>query len=359
MTAMQVRRWSSEEFAAGREVWQRLLGKSGADPLFMSWDWVSRWWRHHAPSLQAELLVLGVYSAQGELRGIAPLYAHRGIHRGVIATRRIELLGNTWRSSGSVFSEYLDLLADRDWEAGVCMAVAEQLRETAWDEMLLCNLRTDSIAVRLADQLRDAAYLRPPEIMTGWSIALPDSFDAFVSGLDSNTRRKVMHQRQKLGCTLCQVTELSEQQAALERLERWLANRWGVAQVGARARFNAELVATCDPETLRMTELRVGSTCVSVMLNVRVAGTEYYLQSAFDTAYGRGASPGYLHLGHAIEAACRDGIRRFDFLVGRGLNREYKRDFGAIPSELRSVQIVRPRSLRILFGLLDRLRGRE
>jgi CelD/BcsL family acetyltransferase involved in cellulose biosynthesis len=195
--------------------------------------------------------------------------------------------------------------------------------------------------------------------MTGWSITLPESFDAFVSGLDSNTRRKVLHQRQKLGCTLRQVTEPSEQQAALERLEHWLAKRWGGAQVDTRARFNAELIGICDPGTLRITELRVGSTCVSVMLNMRVAGTEYYLQSAFDTAYGRGTSPGYLHLGYAIEAACRDGIRRFDFLAGRGLNRDYKRDFGAMPSDLRSVQIVRTRSLRILFGLLDRLRGRE
>jgi CelD/BcsL family acetyltransferase involved in cellulose biosynthesis len=105
--------------------------------------------------------------------------------------------------------------------------------------------------------------------------------------------------------------------------------------------------------------MRAGAECVSVMLNLRVSGTEYYLQSGFDPATARGVSPGYLHLGHAIEAACRDGILHFDFLAGPGLNREYKRDFAATPSNLQTLQIVRRRSLRVLFGVLDRLRGRE
>lgn len=357
MTALQVRRWSDAEFSAGREVWQSLLARSDADPLFMSFEWVSRWWRHHAAPLAAELQVLGVYSRDGTLRALVPLYAHRGVHRGGIPVRRLELLGSAWRDSGAVFSEYLDLIAERGAEEAVCAAVADHLARETWDELLLCNLRDGSIAERLAGRL-DMAYLRPPERMTGWTIALPDSFDTYVAGLASNTRRKVVHQRDKLSATLHLVEDADARLAAFRRLEQWVANRWGGAPAAPRTRFHAELVEQADP-SVRLTELRAGDQCVSVMLNLRVAGTEYYLQSGFDTGIARGVSPGYLHLGYAIEDACRDGMRRFDFLAGPGLNRDYKRDFSATASNLRTLQIVRRRSLRVLFALLDRLRGRR
>ena len=357
MTALQVRRWSEAEFAAGREAWQGLLARADANPLFMSFDWVERWWRHHATALSAQLHVIGVYSPEGALRALVPLYSHRGTHRGVIRTRRIELLGCAWRDASAVFTEYLDLVVERGWEEAVCVAVRDHLLAESWDELLLCNLREGSVAERLARQLRPA-YLRPPERMTGWSIALPASFESYVAGLGSNTRRKVLHQRDKMPATLHVVDDPEERRAALARLEQWAASRWGDAPAGSRANFHAELVERAGPD-LRLTEMRAGAECVSIMLNLRVAGTEYYLQSGFDPATARGVSPGYLHLGHAIEAACRDGIRHFDFLAGPGLNREYKRDFAATPSNLQTLQIVRRRSLRVLFGVLDRLRGRE
>ena len=356
MTALQVRRWSDAEFAAGREAWQGLLARSDANPLFMSFDWIERWWRHHATALSGRLHVLGVYSPDGVLRALVPLYSRRGTYRGVIRTRRIELLGCAWRDASAVFTEYLDLVAERGSEDAVCLAVRDHLLSEPWDELLLCNLREGSIAERLARQLR-SVYLRPPERMTGWTIALPASFDSYVAALGSNVRRKVLHQRDKMPVSLHVIEDPVNRRAAYARLEQWAARRWGGAPARSRADFHAELVERADAG-VRLTELRAGAGCISIMLNLRVADTEYYLQSGFDPAQARGVSPGYLHLGHAIEAACRDGIRHFDFLAGPGLHREYKRDFAAAPSNLQTLQIVRRRSLRVLFGLLDRLRGR-
>lgn len=357
MTVLRVRRWSDAEFAAGRDAWRELLARSDADPLFMSFEWITRWWKHHAAPLSAELHLLGVYSPQGELRALVPLYTHRGAHRGGIRTRRMELLGSAWRDAGAVFSEYLDMIVERGATEQVCAAVADYLREEPWDELLLCNLRDGSTAERLSREIT-TAYLRPAERMTGWSIALPGSFEEYVAGLGSNTRRKVIHQRDKLSATLHVVEGPAARRAAFQQLERWIAKRWGDSPAGPRSGFHAELVDQAD-SSVRVTELRTGSECLSVMLNLRVAGTEYYLQSGFDPDHARGVSPGYLHLGHAIEAACRDGLRQFDFLAGTGLNRDYKRDFAATASNLQTLQIVRRRSLRVLFGLLDRLRGQR
>jgi len=354
MSALQVRAWSVEEFHAGREAWQRLLALSGADPLFMSWDWLDCWWRHHAAALDGQLRILSVHSA-GELCGLAPFYLHRRTHRGVFRARRLELLGNAWRDSECVFSEYLDVIAPRVARDAVCMALRDWLRaDPDWDELVLCNVREDSVAAGLARVGAELGYLRAAESMTAWSVSLPGSFETFAAALSSNTRRKVLHQRDKLAG---HVTIASAQrEATLTRLEQLVAQRWN-RQPGQRTRFHADLVEKLDPEQVRLTELRADENCVSVMLNLRVGGTEYYLQSGFDPAYARGLSPGYLHLGYAIESACRDGVQRFDFLAGRGLHRDYKRDFAAQATPLQTFHLVRKPSLRALFRVADRLRG--
>lgn len=362
MTGFRVQRWTNEEFLAGRAAWQALLARSQADALFMSWDWISAWWRHHAPVLRAELCVLAVHAPGGELCGIAPFYIHDAVHRGFARVHRLELLGNVWRSSSAVFSEYLDLIAPTGRHDAVCASVRDWLLASAeWDELLLCNLRADSLAAQLADGLAGSAYARAVDSMTGWSLSLPDSFDAFVTRLSSNTRRKVVHQREKLAGVAFEITPPAQRAAALERLDAWVARRFGSSAGDgsmARARFHADLVENWNDDVVRLSELHVAGACVSVMLNLRVGGTEYYLQSGFDAVRAHGVSPGLLHLGYAIEAACRDGIRRFDLLAGRGLHRDYKQDFAADSAPLHSLQIVRKPWLRALFRGFDRLRGR-
>jgi CelD/BcsL family acetyltransferase involved in cellulose biosynthesis len=358
MSGLQLRQWTDAEFSAGREAWQRLLARSAADPLFMSWDWLACWWRHHAAPLGAELRVLALYRGD-ELCGLAPFYLHRRRHRGGLRARRLELLGNAWRDSDAVFSEYLDVIAAVEARDAVCEALRTWLRENPeWDELLLCNLRADSVAAGLARACQDLGYLRSAESMTAWSISLPESFEAYAAGLSSNTRRKALHQRDKLADSSCEPAARERRAAALSRLEELVARRWNrTTCADARARFHGELLERFGEDVLRLTELRAGSDCVSVMLNLRVAGTEYYLQSGFDVDHARGLSPGYLHLGYAIEAACRDRLRRFDFLAGRGLHRDYKRDFSAQATPLESLHLVRKPSLRMLFRIADRLRG--
>jgi len=214
------------------------------------------------------------------------------------------------------------------------------------------------VAAQLAGELAGEVYLRPVESMTGWSIALPDSFAAFAAGLSSNTRRKALHQRDKLADSGCLPVEPGQRGAALAKLEEFVARRWNRGSpAAARARFHADVVEKLGDEIVRLSELRAGATAISVMLNLRVAGTEYYLQSGFDADHARGISPGYLHMGHAIEAACRDGLRRFDLLAGPGLHRDYKRDFGAQATPLQSLQLVRKPLLRALFRIVDGLRA--
>ena len=141
-------------------------------------------------------------------------------------------------------------------------------------------------------------------------------------------------------------------------LEHGCANYWGYNSLcffAPEQRYFPGNVRNAFRSTVA--ELHSAGNCLSVMLNIRAADTEYFLQAGFDPALASGLSPGYLHMGYAIEAACRDRIRVFEFLGGGGLHREYKRDFLAQPAQLTCWQILRQRRLQLAFRAYDWLSG--
>ncbi len=81
----------------------------------------------------------------------------------------------------------------------------------------------------------------------------------------------------------------------------------------------------------------------------------YFLQSGFNAAAARGVSPGYLHFGYAIEAACQENADRFDFLAGPGRHRDYKRDFAAEPVTVVTYHLVRGGLTARLYAVYETL----
>jgi CelD/BcsL family acetyltransferase involved in cellulose biosynthesis len=90
------------------------------------------------------------------------------------------------------------------------------------------------------------------------------------------------------------------------------------------------------------------------MYNVRIGGSEYNIQSGFDPAAVSGVSPGYLHFGFCLEAACGAGVRAFDFLAGDGRARNYKQDFNTRETTISTFQCVRAAALAWLYRRYDR-----
>ena len=128
-------------------------------------------------------------------------------------------------------------------------------------------------------------------------------------------------------------------------LERWKAPQY----VGVAREFHFALARALIARVLRMSTLFSAGAPLAVMYNVRLGTTEYNIQSGFDPALAVGLSPGYLHFGYSLEEACRDGIRRFDFLAGEGRNRQYKQDFVTTEFPLLTFHAIRARHLKLLY----------
>jgi hypothetical protein len=358
---LRVRGWTLQDFEHSRLAWNSLLRDSDADPLFMCWEWQWHWWMHHAKSLRASLQLTGVYTTGGELVGIAPFYSHTARQR-AIPLRRFELIGLEWRGVGGAFSEYLDVIARRDRADAVLAAVAHWLEQNgAWHDLAMPCLKPDSLAGRLArDYLSRFASVRHVDAIRAYEVRLPALFGEYVGRLRGSTRRKLLNQRSKLHDVQVETASVGQIGEYLETLRTLEALRWGKTSERLH-RFNVDFaVSRARMGELRLTRLTAAGRTLSVMYDVRVNGTEYYLQSAFDPAHSHGLSLGYLHFGYAIEHACQDGVSRFDLLAGYGRERDYKQDLLANASTLVTCHVTRAPWLRALhrgYGLLRR--GRE
>ena len=349
---LQIRQWDESQFAQARERWQGLLQDSGADPLFMSWDWQWRWWVHHAEYLRATLCILGFYD-RGDLVGIAPFYTRNTSLAGKLKLRRIELIGQAWRDPHAVFSEYLDLIAARGHEDTLIHSLAQWLQsQRDWDDVALPYLKAGSLAHRLArEHLASFSHVREVDRTVAYSAPLPESFELYSRGLASGVRRKVVHQRRKLHNPTLVSADAGEVGGFMDALRTLESRRWGPKE-DLLYRFNEDVAGFhARGGTLRLTRLVSADRTLSVMYVIRAGSTEYYLQSAFDPDASRGMTLGYLHFGYQIEAACAAGVKRFDLLAGTGRLRDYKCDLGSETVTLVCCHAIRSSWLRALYRL--------
>jgi hypothetical protein len=349
---LRVRRWGEDEFAASQDIWDDLLRRSDADPVFMSWAWQWRWWTHHGPALGAELQIAGIYS-EDRLVGLAPFYRHRVVVRQLLRPLRSELIGTAWRNSEAAYSDYLDILAERLERERVLEAITEWLQSEAWDELALCCLRRGAAADALAKTyLPRFAGVREVDPLIGWRAPLPASFEEYARRLSPEIRRKTIHQRRKLDQPRLEYAQEADVDAFLDQLWAFSAVRWGGrAPRPEFQRFYRDFARYAAAQgQLRLSRMDTGRTPLSVMFNIHSQNCVYYLQSGFDLDKSSGLSLGYLHFGFALEEACREGAQYFDFLGGSGQNREYKRDLLTENVPLVTYHAVRAPGLRTLYA---------
>lgn len=358
----RVRTWSEEEFATSRGAWEDLLARSAADPLFMGWDWQWLWWDHHKELLGGTLTIIACY-AGASLVGLAPLYRRAVRHRGGIPATRLEIIGSTWRDGRGVFSEYLDVVADRAFVNQVAEAVGSHLRDDGrWSDLVISNSPATGVAAIMLRTCLDAGcLLRETDALEAHRAGLPDDFANYLRSLNGGTRRKVWNHRSKLVDPTVVVAGPGQVQEMFDRIDAFHLERWKAPQyVGVARDFHGALAPRLlERGALRMSTLYSGGLPLAVMYNVRLGHTEYNIQSGFDAERASGISPGYLHFGYSLEAACQDGMRQFDFLAGEGRNRQYKQDFVTTEFPLLTFQAIRSLPLKLVYRAYQVLSGRS
>src|SRR5436190_17071077 len=165
-----------------RDEWNELLSESSADCHFLTWEWMTSWWRH----LGGERTLRVVEVREGNrLIAVAPFTILHG---------RVEFMG-----AGTVGSDYLDLIVRRESEREVIEAVARNL-EALGHHLRLSHFLPGSVVHRLAERLRTRGYRvfeRRINVCPFMNLA-GQNWDSFLSSLGRRHRENIRRRIRKL-----------------------------------------------------------------------------------------------------------------------------------------------------------------
>jgi CelD/BcsL family acetyltransferase involved in cellulose biosynthesis len=363
VSAITTRRWSIDEWLANEAAWDGLLAQSDADPLFLSWQWLTHWWRYYGTTLNLEPHIYAFYR-DGALIGAAPFYRRNVVRAGIVRARTVQMIGHTWRDPVPLISEYLDVVAAApDLDAVRALCVRTLLEGPAWTEFVI-GLTAVSEKWRAAFQEANGGlrYARDLDRSVSYHADLSRGFPAYLKELGQNTRRSVWNLRRRLseehGETQLEFLAGADIEGGFADLNRLHQLRWNRPafpneRLGFHKSFAAGLAARGQ---LAFTRLRVAGQVVSVLYDIRKGARQYNMKMGFDPAFTSRLSLGLVHFGYAIEAAAERGVTLYDFLAGPGQNVDFKRNLGQIRRELLSVQVLRGWCLPRLFRLRDSMR---
>jgi len=329
-----------------RREWTDLLDRSRADCLFLTWEWLYTWWTHLG--MGRRLFIVTVRRG-GELIAIAPLAITAGRRASLAPLSSLTFLG-----TGSVGSDYLDVIVARDREAEAYEGLARCLAAQPFALHLAQIHRGTSATVGLAGRLARLGWRcaeRPADLCP--FIPIRDlSWGAYLASLDGHHRSNWKRRLANLGKTFAMRFERVETDGQrAEALEAFLAlhdRRWE-GRGGSTAFYSDALRAFHAAWTrvalgrgwLRFFLMRLDGRPVGAIYGFRYRGTFGFYQTGFDPAYARHGI-GQVMIGLSIKSAIEEGADEYDLLHG---TERYKSDWAPCTRELARIEAYPP-SLR-------------
>ena len=308
----------TERLMGLREEWNELLADSSTDCLFLTWEWLSTWWRHL--SGDRRLFVLTVRS-QGRLVAIAPFVVRPpGISR-ILPFPALEFLG-----TGSIGSDYLDVIIRRGHEDWAVQALAESLagmnRAVELEQVKIGG----SVARGIGKILEGRGWsVEEQETNLSRHINLSgQSWPSYIGSLGAahryNFHRRLKQLERGFAVRFQKSSSEEERRPALGRLIALHTARWGgysrAFHTPKHLRFHEEITRlACQRGWLRFYTLWLDGEAVAALYGFRYGSVFNFYQSGFDPLYAR-YSTGLVTMGLTIENAIQEGVEEFDLLQG-------------------------------------------
>jgi CelD/BcsL family acetyltransferase involved in cellulose biosynthesis len=335
-----------EAFRALRDEWTVLLAQSPADCLFLTWEWLHTWWTHLADGRR--LFIVAVRCG-GELIAVAPLAVSAGRRAGLAPLSSLTFLG-----SGSVGSDYLDVLVARGREAEAFDGLARCLAAQPFALHLAQLRRGSSATVGLAGRLARLGWrcAERPTDRCPFIAVQGVSWPSYLASLDghhrSNWKRRLANLGKAFAMRFERVETESQRAEALGAFFALHGQRWE-GRGGSTAFYSASLREFHEAWTrvalgrgwLRFFLMRLDGRPVGAIYGFRYRGTFGFYQTGFDPAYARHGI-GQVMIGLSIKSAIEEGADEYDLLHG---TERYKSDWARSTRDLSRIEAYPP-SLR-------------
>lgn len=330
-------------FHALRPEWTELLESSSSDCVFLTWEWLSTWWKHLAGPRRLDVIAV---RQGGELIGLAPLVVTPPRLGRLVPFRTGEFLGG-----GNVGSDYLDVIVRKGREEEVLGALAAQLgREGLMLDLIRVNRRS-AAAMLLAGHLEPRGWrvVESPADVCPFIDLAGHTWASYLASFDARHRYNVKNRLDRLvkqfNMRVERVQSEEQRGDALATLVALHRERWS-ARGGSTALDAANLVAfhedfsrlALERGWLRLYVMRLGEKPVAALYGFRYGHAFCFYQTGFDPAYSR-HGVGQVMLGLSIKDAIEDGASEYDMLHG---DERYKFDWTHQVRELGRLELYPP-----------------
>jgi CelD/BcsL family acetyltransferase involved in cellulose biosynthesis len=321
-------------FLALEPYWDALLERSAIRTPFLTWDWVSLWWRHYRDDFVLRIAVLRA-PVGDEVLAIAPFVLGRGVDGGRRYLRHLTFIGGM----GEVVSEGLDLIIPCGEEARMAPLLAQVIERTRgeWDIVELSALHDESPnGAVLREAMQSVGQVKGRfDPLPCFMYELPDTWEKVLAAMSSRTRRqhrahwKVMEEthagRFLLGGGDVSMGEkpMGEVFVELLRLHAMRYNESQSSFLHPRAiSFHQQIITRWGSRgRVIMPYIELDGRVAAARYGFTHFGRYWDYQTGFDPAYS-GISLGTMGMSWTMQCAIHRELSVFDHLPG---NQEHKR----------------------------------
>jgi len=307
------------EFVQLGPEWGGLFQRANPENVFLSFGWMSTWWKHFG---KGQLAVIAVRDSAGRLIAVAPFYISRS--SAALGARRLGFLADE-----RVGSDYLNVLAEAGFAAAAVEEIARILfaHRRLWDYIELRDTADSPLVAALTARLRSRGMsVHQTARRTCRYIPLPPTFEQYLAGIGQSLRTHCRRQWQALqrahqgeSLVVSGAAELDREFPTLIALHRMrFAQRTEQSAFLAPGvpQFHADAMRLLAAEGfVRLFLLKAGSETIAALYGFSVGRTFQFYQCGMHTGWLQ-HSTGHILTGKAIEQAIADGNATFDFLRG-------------------------------------------
>jgi len=308
----------SERLIGMREEWNELLADSDSDCLFLTWEWLTTWWKQL--SGERKLSIVTVRS-RGRLMAVAPLVVRPPGLSSVLPFPALELMG-----TGRIGSDYPDVIVRPRQDDRVLVALAECVAGMNRAVELEQVRRGGCAAMTIGRILAARGWsVQEEETNVARHIRLAGrSWPVYLESLGAahryNFNRRLRTLRKDYELRFERTVNEEDRRPALARLIALHGARWrGYSRAfhtPNHLRFHEEVTRlACERGWLRIYTLWLDQEPVAALYGFRYGRVFYFYQSGFDPAYAR-YSTGLVTMGLSIESAVEEGVEEYDMLQG-------------------------------------------
>ncbi len=339
---------SEEDFATLTSVWNDLLARSEVHTLFLSWDWLSTWWKVFGPGL-GQLSII-IVEADGAVVGIAPCYIKKERDASWIPSRTLMFLGTGEKEEEEIDSDYLSIITQLGEEEAIVTCILDYIvSQNICDAIRFSKMILDTtIAERINRYFLEKKVAHQVEQTTSaFYIPLPETWDGYLMGLSSRMRNEIRSDRRKLAKsgevqfrTTQSPEDLNTDFSELSRLHRlhWASKgQPGVFENNRFALFHRTMMPLLLKNGfLSLCFLSVNSKNIGVCYHFRFNNKLMFYQTGFDPDSVPHVSVGLVTLSFCVEQAILWQCSEYDFLGGI---RSYKKRLAHLSRPLGEIYI--------------------